>query len=150
RAGDEGAWAVLYDCLAPQILGYLRVKGAADAEEVLGDVFLHVARGIHDFDGDASGFRSWVFVIATSRLYDERRRLRRKPTDPLDPVAEERLTSAIDVQLEVEEAATVEAVHEMLELLTPDQRQVVELRIFADLTSQEVADIVGKPLGAVK
>lgn len=150
RAGDEAAWAVLYDGLAPQILGYLRVRGAADPEEVLGDVFLHVARGIDDFEGDCSGFRSWVFVIATSRLLDERRRLRRRATEPLEGAVADNLCSSVDVEAEVEQAAAARAAQRLLEGLTPDQRIVVELRVFAGLTSPEVAEIVGKPLGAVK
>lgn len=150
RAGDEVAWAFLYDGLAPQILGYLRVRGAADPEEVLGDVFLHVARGIDEFDGDSSGFRSWVFVIATSRLLDERRRLRRRPTEPLDGVVANELRSSVDVEAEVEQAAAAQVAQCLLERLTPDQRTVVELRVFAGLTSSEVAAIVDKPVGAVK
>ena len=150
RTGDEAAWAVLYDSLAPQVLGYVRVRGASDAEEVLGDVFLHVARGIGAFEGDGSSFRSWVFVIATSRLLDERRRQRRKPTEPLEAVTEERLSGSLDVQAEVEQAAAAAEVAALLAVLTPDQREVISLRVFGELTSQEVADIVGKPVGAVK
>jgi RNA polymerase sigma-70 factor (ECF subfamily) len=150
RASDEAAWADLYDLLAPQVLGYLRVRGAADAEEVLGDVFLHLARGIDDFEGDCSGFRSWVFVIATSRLLDERRRLRRRPTEPLDGTVEAHLCSDVDVETEVEHAAAAAEAQRLLAALTPDQRAVVELRVFGGLTSQEVAAIVDKPVGAVK
>ncbi|MGH9274290.1 MAG: RNA polymerase sigma factor, partial [Acidimicrobiales bacterium] len=134
RTGDEAAWAALYDHLAPQVLGYLRVRGATDAEGVLGDVFLHVARGIDEFDGDCSGFRSWVFVIATSRLLDDRRRLRRRPTEPLEGVVEEHLCSPVDVQAEVEQSAAAAEARRLLEALTPDQRAVVELRVFAGLT----------------
>lgn len=150
RAGDEGAWGQLYDSLSSQLLGYLRARGAQDAEALVGDVFLSVARGIHSFEGTASGFRSWVFVIATSRLYDERRRLRRKPTEPLDAFLEERLRCDDDVQAEVEQAAASAAAVELLSVLTEDQRRVVALRVFAGLTSAEVADVVGKPLTAVK
>jgi RNA polymerase sigma-70 factor (ECF subfamily) len=150
RSGDEAAWAELYDSLAPQVLGYLRAKGAADAEEVLGEVFLHVARGIDAFEGDGSGFRSWVFVIATSRLFDERRRARRKPSDPLEGTVADHMVAPADVQAEVEQRSIAAEVQALLGVLTDDQRHVVELRIFAGLTSQEVADIVGKPLGAVK
>jgi RNA polymerase sigma-70 factor (ECF subfamily) len=150
RAGEDAAWAALYDHLAPQVLGYLRVRGAADAEEVLGDVFLHVARGIDDFDGDCSGFRSWVFVIATSRLHDERRRLRRKPTEPLDATVEEQLAGAVDDEAQVEQTAAAAAAQALLQTLTPDQRAVVELRVFGGLTSVEVSTIVDKPVGAVK
>jgi RNA polymerase sigma factor (sigma-70 family) len=150
RTGDDAAWAELYDSVAPQLLGYVRSRGALDAEEVLGDVFLHVARGIGDFEGDGSGFRSWVFVIATSRLLDERRRVRRKPTDPLDSDTEERLGGPADVEAEVEQSAAATEVQALLAVLTPDQRTVIQLRIFGELTSQEISDTIGKPLGAVK
>lgn len=150
RAGDEGAWGQLYDSLSLQLLGYLRARGAVDAESLVGDVFLSIARGIGTFEGSASGFRSWVFVIATSRLYDERRRLRRKPTEPLDPLLEERLRCDDDVQADVEQAAASVAAADLLSVLTEDQRRVVALRVFAGLTSAEVAEVVGKPLTAVK
>lgn len=150
RAGNDAAWAELYDSLAPQVLGYVRSRGALDAEEVLGDVFLHIARGIVGFEGDGSGFRSWVFVIATSRLLDERRRVRRKPTDPLDADTEERLGGSADVEAEVEQSAAASEVQALLAVLTPDQRTVIQLRIFGELTSQEISDTIGKPLGAVK
>lgn len=150
RGGDEQAWTVLYDSVAAQLRGYLRVRGAEDPDALLGDVFLHVARGIGEFTGGESGFRSWVFVIATSRLLDERRRLRRKPTEPLDLAVEDRLRCADDVQLEVEQTHAAEAADYLLGVLTPDQRTVIELRVFGELTSREVAEIVGKPVGAVK
>ncbi len=150
RRGDEAAWACLYDSVAPQVLGYLRSRGAVDAEEVLGDTFLHVARGIDEFEGGERGFRSWVFVIATSRLYDDRRRRRRRPAEPLPESDEQHLVDPVDVAAEVEIALVSEEVQHLLGALTEDQRAVVELRVFGELTSQEVADTIGKPLTAVK
>ena len=150
RCGSEAAWARLYDSLAAQVLGYLRSRGAVDAEEVLGDTFLHVARGIDDFEGDERGFRSWVFVIATSRLYDDRRRRRRRPAEPLSEQVEQQLADPVDVDEEVQTALAQQEVRRLLRVLTVDQRAVVELRVFGELTSQEVADTIGKPLTAVK
>lgn len=150
RNGDEEAWAVLYDSVAPQLLGYLRVRGAQDPESVMGDVFLHVARGFADFEGDESGFRSWVFVIATSRALDERRRLRRKPTETLEDAVESRLSGRDDVERDVMCHEEARAAASLLDVLTPDQRTVVELRIFGELTSTEVAAAMDRPVGAVK
>ena len=39
---------------------------------------------------------------------------------------------------------------EVLDTLTPDQRQVLALRVVADLSLEQVAELVGKPVGAVK
>ena len=55
-----------------------------------------------------------------------------------------------DVEAQVEAIAASEAAAELLAVLTPDQRAVVTLRVFGELTSVEVAEIVGKPVGAVK
>lgn len=150
RRGNEAAWSCLYDSLAAQVLGYLRSRGAVDAEEVLGDTFLHVARGIDDFEGDERSFRSWVFVIATSRLYDDHRRRRRRPAEPLGEQVEQQLADPVDVDGEVQIALAQEEVQRLLGALTAEQRSVVELRVFGELTSQEVADAIGKPLTAVK
>lgn len=141
---------MLYDSVSAQLLGYLRVRGAQDPDALMGDVFLHVARGFSDFEGDESGFRSWVFVIATSRLLDERRRLRRKPTEELDHSAESRLCGRDNVEREVLCSHEARAASALLEVLTEDQRLVVELRVFGELTSTEVAATIGRPVGAVK
>src|SRR3546814_5506314 len=76
--------------------------------------------------------------------------MRRKPTDPLEAGVEDHLCSTADVEAEVERSAAATEVQHLLGALTDDQRAVVELKIFGELTSQEAADILGKPVGAVK
>lgn len=62
REGDEIAWTALYDDLSGPLLGYLRGRGAPEPEDQLGETFLQVARDLPRFDGDETGFRSWVFT----------------------------------------------------------------------------------------
>src|SRR5262245_20172878 len=81
RAGGSAAWAELYRDLAPSVLGYVRAQGAREPEDVLGEVFMQVVRGLERFQGDETGFRSWVFVIAHNRVRDEHRRAARHPVD---------------------------------------------------------------------
>jgi RNA polymerase sigma factor (sigma-70 family) len=150
QTGDEAAWSELYDWLAPTLRGYLRVRGAADPDDLLGEVFLHLARGIDGFEGTAAGFRSWVFVIATSRLHDERRRLRRHPVEPLEVEVLSRPAPGVDVEADCLRNAVADEVRALLAVLTPEQRAVVELRVFGELTSEEVGVVLGKPTGAVK
>src|SRR3954454_6339026 len=80
--GAEWAWDVLYRHLSGPVLGYLRARGAAEPEDLVGEVFLQLARNIRAFEGDESQFRSWVFTIAHHRLVDEQRARIRRPTDP--------------------------------------------------------------------
>jgi RNA polymerase sigma-70 factor (ECF subfamily) len=149
RSGDESAWRALYEWLSPQLLGYLRAGRLSDADDVVGEVWLEVARRIGDFSGDASGFRSWVFTIARSRRVDEIRRRLRRRDEPLGPMAQG-IVSPQDVE---REAITVIEVGDMLELfgmLTHEQSEVLALRVFAGLTSREIGEITGRSTGAVE
>ena len=148
RAGGEWAWAEIYNDLAPTVLGYLRSQGAREPDDLLGDVFVHVVRGIHSFDGDEAGFRSWVFVIAHHRVIDERRRLKRRP----EPVPADTLDrrDQTDVAGHALERVATDRVRRIIERLAPDQRDVLLLRIVGGLTIEEIAGALGKRTGAVK
>jgi RNA polymerase sigma factor (sigma-70 family) len=149
REGNEAAWQDLYNSLAPVILGYLRANGAPDPEDVLGEVFLQVARDIARFDGEEPGFRSWVFTIAHHRLIDARRHAARRPveltSEPPEPVG--RADDAADEALA---RIGLEKVQSVLETLSEDQRAVLLLRVVGDLSIEEVAKAIGKRPGAVK
>ena len=49
RAGDQDAWTAIYRALSPAVLGYMRSLGAEEPEDLLGEVFIHVVRGMPPF-----------------------------------------------------------------------------------------------------
>jgi RNA polymerase sigma-70 factor, ECF subfamily len=124
-----------------RVYAYVKAAGADDCEDVLGEVFVAVVRGLAKFRGDDDAFRRWIFTIAHHRVVDERRRLARGraamrlvaddiiagPEDPFDPT----LIAALGT-------------------LTSDQREVLILRFVADLTLEDVATMTRRPIGAVK
>lgn len=132
----------VYRTYAKGVLGYLRSQGVDDPEDVLGEVFLHIARSLRRFQGDDEQLRRWVFTLAHHRIIDERRRNARRPRivdaevperpapPPLDPVDPE-LMDALD-------------------LLTDEQREVMLLRFVADLPVDTVAALLGRTPGAVR
>ena len=79
---------------------FSRAGRMPDAEDVLGEVFLEVARRIGDFRGDSRGFRAWVFTIARSRRVDEIRRRARRQEDPIDARAHDIVPAGVDVEAE--------------------------------------------------
>lgn len=149
RAGHEEAWREIYAALAPGVLGYLRARGATDAEDLAGEVFLQVVRDLPSFSGPGSGFRAWAFTIAHNRLLDERRREARRPAEPVgeppDPPA-----PGVDAEAEALDRLGLERVTRILASLSADQRDVLLLRIVGDLALDEVARVLGKRTGAVK
>lgn len=131
-----------YRALAPHVLAYLRAQRVGDPEDLLGEVFLQVARDIHRFSGDAAALRRWVFAIAHNRVLDARRRAARRPQVEHDAVPDR----PVGPPPEPVDPALVEA----LSSLTPEQREVVLLRFVADLSIEDVAKLTKRKVGAVK
>jgi RNA polymerase sigma-70 factor (ECF subfamily) len=143
QAGAGWARTRLYESLAPPVAGYVRAQGVDDPSDVTSDVFVAVLTGLPSFEGDESQFRSWVFTIAYRRVMDHWRARSRTPGLP----APRTVPAAEDVALARLGGERVQA---LLGELTPDQRQVLALRVIADLSLEQVAEAVGKPVGAVK
>jgi RNA polymerase sigma factor (sigma-70 family) len=149
RRGDRAALEALYRHLAPAVLGYLRAQGARDAEDLASETFVGVVRGLSRFRGDERAFRSWVFGICHRRLIDERRRLARHREEPTSP---DDLPERRGGNVEEEAMARLGSTwaRELVARLTGDQRDVLLLRILADLPIEDVGRLLGKSRGAVK
>jgi RNA polymerase sigma-70 factor (ECF subfamily) len=149
RVGAEWAWRALYADSAPDLLRYARAGHVPDPEDVVGDTFLRAVRGLGSFRGDERGFRAWLFTLARNRIVDEHRTRVRCRTEPLPSRSWPR-SGRGDAEAEAMRALAEDRVRSVLERLTPDQRDVLLLRILGGLTTQEVARAVGKRPGAVK
>lgn len=150
RTGDEWAWRALYAEFAPALLGYLRAQRAAQPEDVLGEVMLQVVRDLPSFDGGRREFRAWAFTIAHHRLLDERRRSARRRAELMLPPELERLGPRGDTEEDALQGLSAERVVRLLAHLSADQQTVLLLRVLGDLTSEQVAEVIGKSPSAVK
>ena len=133
-----------YEQLAPAVRGYFRGRGARDPNDLTGDVFVSVTRGLASFHGDADALRRWVFTIAHHRMVDE---FRRSQHDRHVSMAEVPDAAYVDVTADT---PVDDDLARALAMLSDDQREVVVLRFVADLALKDVARIVGKRQGAVK
>jgi RNA polymerase sigma-70 factor (ECF subfamily) len=135
----------LYRQHAAAVLGYLRGQGVPEPEDVLSEVFLQVARALPRFQGPDDELRPWLFTIARNRAIDDRRHRRRRPVLAEAPEAHGRELSGAGDPAPFDPVLVA-----ALARLTPDQREVVVLRFVADLSLDDVAQITGRPAGAVK
>ncbi len=150
RLRAEWAWAEIYRDLAPTVLGYLRARGAADPEDLLGDVFLRVVRKLSSFSGDERQFRAWVLAIAHNRLLDDHRARTRRPLEPASVEALAQAGECRDVEEDAMAGLEVQRVLTAVHRLSPDQQDVILLRLLGELSVEEVARALGKRTGAVK
>ncbi|MEX0592945.1 MAG: sigma-70 family RNA polymerase sigma factor [Nitriliruptoraceae bacterium] len=147
----DAPWAFqrLFEDLSPVVNGYLSARGADEPDDVASEAFLSVFRAIKEFEGDESDFRSWVFTIVHRRLIDERRkRGRTVKSTPLDEITNG-LTGG-NSEHEAVEAMSSQWVRDVLAMLSDDQRDVILLRVIADLSVNEVATIMDRRPGAIR
>ena len=149
RTGAAWAFEVLYRDLAPAVTGYLRLHGAVEPDDLASETFIGVFTGLSGFSGDEGALRAWVFTIAHRRLVDDWRRRSRRPqvVDDSDLLAEQ---FGGDVEDDVLVRVGAETVQELCGGLPTDQRAVLLLRILADLTVEQVAQVMGRSEGSVK
>lgn len=148
KDGDPAAFAQLYGSLQRQVVTYVRLRGAPEPDDVTSECFLQVFRDLHRFEGDEDGFRAWVYTIAHRRVLDDRRTRSRRPIhrslqDAGDP-------RGGDVEEDAMGVSTDPRVLAALAQLTAEQRDVVLLRIVADLPLSDVAEVMGRSVNAVK
>jgi RNA polymerase sigma factor (sigma-70 family) len=153
RRREPAAVTRIYAAYAPALFRFFMaaVGDRHVAEDLTGEVFKGALEGLPRFRGPVEALGGWLFQIARHDLYDHRRQARRL-VQPLDDLLEEAAMAggAVDPEelaLDRVEGARVLAA---LRLLSPDQREVLLLRLAADLTSPEVARILNKSTEAVK
>jgi RNA polymerase sigma-70 factor (ECF subfamily) len=149
RLGSVAAFDDIYRQLGGQVSSYLRWHRASDPDGLTNDVFAQVHRNLPGFEGDEQGFRSWVFTIAHHRMIDDRRRSSRQPQVHGDVGVEEHMDLG-DVEDDALVVLAHDSVRDLLAVLSPDQRDVVLLRVIADLSVEEVARMLNKREGAIK
>jgi RNA polymerase sigma-70 factor (ECF subfamily) len=148
KRGSVPAFERLYRELSPTVASYLRWNGVADVESLTNEVMAQVHRNLGRFTGDGASFRSWVFTIAHHRMVDDRRARSRRPAVGDAEVQETSLVG--NAENDALDALSDQQLLALLDRLSPDQRDVILLRIVADLSIEDVAAALGKRRGAVK
>jgi RNA polymerase sigma-70 factor (ECF subfamily) len=146
-AGEDHAhFQVLYTAYQQPILSYLyRLMGdAARAEELCQEVFTRAYKARRSME-NVQNVRAWLYRIATNAARDQLRRRRRLTWLPLfdeDP--------ALLVESPEASALELHTVEQALLKLDPDLRVPLVLYTCQELSTQEIADVLGISRDAVK
>lgn len=146
KAGDAVALGRIFRRHNAAVVRYLRSLAVSHAEDVAGQVWVDVARGLHRFNGDDQALRSWLFTIARRRMIDAFRRQRNRAEELMaEPGAAVAHAAGADEWIE-----RLEWAEEILQQLPQAQAEVVLLRAVAGFSVDEVAQLVDKTPGAVR
>ena len=145
----EPSFESLYRRFAPAVVGYLTANGVDDPESVMQEVFISVLPRIGKISGGEDGARTLLFSIAHARVVDHHRhRVRFLPTVEFAPELDRR--STVSAEEAVLGKSSDESTLAILSSLRDDHRDVILLRVVADLPLDQVAKVMGKSVGSVK
>jgi RNA polymerase sigma-70 factor, ECF subfamily len=142
--GEESAFAELYDACADRLHAFLlsRLGDSDSTADVLQTAFVQAVQNRKHF-AKLENPQAYMFTIARNEAIQAMQQSRRRKSLPT--VGEELQTAiTADAHCEQEELANV-----ALAKLNPEGREIVELKIYALLTFQEIAKVTGQPLGTV-
>jgi RNA polymerase sigma factor (sigma-70 family) len=151
--GDQQAYKVLVDRYQSYIftLAYRLMQSREDAEEVAQDVFVKAYRSLADFKG-GSKFSTWLYTIAhnTSITY-----LRKKKQKILAIDDEATFTQLENQESDfkanqVEDKSKKAMVNRAIEMLAPDDAQIITLFYKGDQSLDEIASVMGMETNTVK
>lgn len=148
RLFEEQALAEVYDLYSPGLYRYaLRLLGEESlAEECLAETFSRFLSALRRGSGPGGHLQAYLYRVAHNWITDL---YRRSPPPPLQ-LDESLSASEPTPGEELEQAQILSQVSCALTRLTLDQRQVIVLRYMEEMSSEEIAKTVGKPVGAVK
>ena len=155
---DPARFEALYRKYLAQVysFAYYELRDHHEAEDATERTFLAALANLGRFeerarpaDGDgASTFRVWLFQIARNVVAERRRRLRRRPEQALETAAE--LADGVDLEAAVVRHEATNAAVQAISRLRGDRRQALTLRFVDEMSTSEIAGILGRSEGAVR
>ena len=149
QQGDKQAVGELYRLHVDVIYRYIwgRIRDDSVAEDLTAQVFLKALEGLPNYEATGKPFLAWLYSIAYARIVDHWRKQKRREEVPLEetlPAREPRPDELLEAE---EEWITA---MDLLAQLTDDQQDVIILRFIGEMSQADVAETVGKTVGATK
>ena len=149
KAGDDRALRQAYERYGGMVqrVGMLRLGNHHDAEELVQQVFVRAWKGRDGFDPERGSLGAWLLGITRRLIADRYASLDRDRK--VVAAAESIAPPATDVK-SVDRVVDRVVVGNELNRLPAEQRMVLKLAFFGDLSHSEIAASTGLPVGTVK
>lgn len=149
KQGDKQAIGELYRLHVDVIYRYIwgRVRDESVTEDLTAQVFLKALEGLPTYEPSGKPFVAWLYSIAYARIVDHWRKHERRVEVPLEETFPARdLRPEEFLEAEADWAVAID----LLAQLTDDQQDVIILRFIGEMSLAQVAETLGKTVGATK
>lgn len=147
QGGDEDAGRALFERYFDPLYRFFRGKAPSDVDDLVQDTFLSLLKNTVPFRGEAT-FRTYVFRVARSRLYDRARAWARREVVDVSTtsMADVRPTPATVIGERQEEKLLTMA----LRTLPIETQTLLSLFYFEELSGSELAEVMELSEGTVR
>ena len=137
RKGESAAFVELYEALGDQLYRYAhsQLKSSADASDVVQEVFVRLVKS-HRALGRAENLKGYVFATARNELIRWINKRKRRPATVAEPGESHDVSSPVVFTNNIDGRDWIE---NTLEQLADVDREIVQLKVFSQLTFEEIA-----------
>lgn len=119
---------------------YYKTYHRETAEDIMSHAFMKALEKWDSYDSSRGAVSSWLYAIAGNLVIDHFRR--KKPSADIDDIWD--LSTDEDIQIDTERKEQMEEIREGLKMLEKDQRDLIILRIWEEMSFKEIGEIKGK------
>lgn len=146
--GDREAFGKLYDAFIRPIYNFIYYKThhQETAEDLVSIVFTKAFTNISSFNADKAPFTAWLYQIARNTVIDHYRT--EKATSDIEDAWD--IDDGTDIVRDFDAKQKLEKVQKYLAGLTPEQRDIVIMRVWQEMSYEEIAEVLGKSVDSCK
>jgi RNA polymerase sigma-70 factor (ECF subfamily) len=150
-AGNSDAYRLLVDREARAVVGLCTsiIGNPDEAQDVAQEAFVQAYRSLAGYRGDGS-FGAWIGRIATRMAVAHKQSLKRNVAAPVDVFQLTTVDVAGNPERELLRFEHSRDMRAAIAALPVDQREVVRLRFFKDMSLEQIAAETSTPIGTVK
>jgi len=147
---NKEAFRILFYYFAPRLKSYLLNFNIGDqkAEDLTQEVMITLWHKAEKFDPEKAKLSTWLFRIARNKYIDQVRKQKYPELNVDDHVATMVAPEKTDQKLEKKQTSTL--IQSAMEKLSVEQKVVIDLSFFKELSHSQIAQETGLPLGTVK
>lgn len=148
QSGDASSFGTLYDTFVRDIYRfvYYKTHHKEIAEDLTSQIFIKAFEKIRTYSEKKGSFRTWLYQIARNTVIDHYRSEKETKSieDAWDLVSDSDTSEIVDANLQMEK------IKKYLQVLKSEQRDIVIMRLWQDMSYKEIAEILGKSEASCK
>lgn len=148
QSGNSQALGMLYDASIKDVYRFIYYKTfhKETAEDLTSKTFLKAFKALSRYNLKKAAFSTWIYTIAHNVVKDHYRQ--DKETQDIDSIWG--LASDEEIEVDVDNQLQLEEILQLLKDLKPQQRELIIMRIWQQLSYKEIAEITGLSEAACK